>query len=66
MKVKDIIPLINVYPRSEDYLKIYGIRVIYTNGQQTSFAGNSRYALSLNLTKKQRAYTEALIRDIES
>jgi hypothetical protein len=62
---KYIEPMVNMYTGSEDYLKPFGIRVVYANGEQKSFCGNHRDVLCVPLTKKQRTYANILIKQIE-
>lgn len=66
MKIAYIEPMLNMYNKSRDYLKPFGIKLIYKDGHSKSFCGNHRTALCASLTNKQQIYIEQLIRAIEA
>jgi len=64
MRVQYVEPMLNMYPGSEDYRKIFGIRLIYVNGRQKTFCGDLEMALCAKLSKNQSAYVEKLLDDL--
>lgn len=65
MRVKDVEPMINMYPGSVDYGKPFGIVLIYADGRRKSFSfPDLGLALCADLTLRQREYIRNLQREI--
>lgn len=65
MPIIDIYPMLNMYQKSKDYKKPFGITVVWHSGETKSFAGMPENVLCLKLTKKQRVYAEKLVAAIK-
>ena len=64
MRVKDVEPMIDMYPGSEDYGKPFGVAIIYADGHCERFTDLGLALCCAGLTIRQRKYIKNLQREI--
>jgi len=63
-RVIDVEPMINMYEKSEDYGKAFGVKLYYSNGRSRRFS-DLGLALCAPMGMKKRMYIEELRKKIE-